>query len=1052
MKLPGFFGKGDKKEAPPAAPVAAPVPAAPSPAAAAPGTPGQPGVRRPTGSVRPARLRPGQVPPAPPPPPEKIYSKRHLSWAGQVILLVLSCWIGADSWYNLVGEWPTLGNLAPPRVKSVETVSAFEFTRQDRMFIAGPEELTWLRPEHKILPFRDETTSLPSPIVTSIRAVSGITWIGTTRGLVSHDGNRFSRMDRKSPLYSAHITSLASDSSGILWVGTASEGLVSRSAKGVWRQYRDELPSPYVTALAASSPGRVWVSFFAGEVLRTDGNTWERVRTPENSKGKAVRSMAALPDGSVIILAQEGLNRVTAVGWEPLDPAGLPAKEKPFFVVSSPSSVPYLVTRDGSAYRLDSGGSAAVRIMTGSTVTALQWKGNDLYLAANGAIWRVVPNGKPVPLTTWGRFMYPERYFPPVAELPSDWTDFRFRQYSGGLALMAFLLAGALFLRSLNWQYTNATLHKWRLIPLRTAAAGVAGFGIIFWLQRLGWMSTRAWMILWKPIMVVVALWLFMHWMRVISHEWKEKQDAFWMGAGIVISTVGAWLWWVAGTTLPALIICVVGALFFGTSLRGLGARRWKGLKFAWGTAVFLFEVAAIFPPLLFMFFEWGGAGFRMAPTTTLAGNLSSPPDRFTWSDDGLNAAYVMPGMGVSRVNVLDGHTKEWKVREVTIPWGDVSPSFSPNSTGLALAYRKGADTIVSFSDMAGRSLWQSRVPGTAVPGQQPCWTREGDSLVMVTVSGAGSSVWRLNRKKGDAVKVSSSVRRLSWPALSRDGKQLYCAASGREPGLAVVDMSSGEISWMAPTREFTELPIVFDPGMEGKAVLEFLDKVKLQVKRQLASLHFSLQRIVRIFGWRTRLPDFWPSKPLFRIPVRGPAAFNWAEYYSIRQLTVALNGKSIAFIAKVRDGGEELYHMDIDGKQARVIFHTDGRISDFKWTWYKNRMVIVEEHQSMFAPLVTRRILLVQDPPEETVVKPLMPLTRWVSSPAFTPDGRDVVFAAPDNFWKIHVWPADRYGFFEVNLESTIGVFGAPTETLTEKRAEGGGHGAKPKGGGGHH
>ena len=1059
MKLPGIFGKGGEaagkllgKITPaPATPVTAtPVPTG------SPSAPGQPGAPRVPGSLRPARLRPGQAPPAPPPPPEKIYSKRRLSWAGQVLLLVLSCWIGGKTWYALVGEWPTYGNISPPRVKTVDSVTVFEFTRQERMFIAGSEELTWLRPEHKIFPFKDITTSLPSPIVTSLRSVFGVTWIGTTRGLVSHDGNKIRRIEKNSPLYSSHVTSITVDSTGRLWIGTARDGLFVKSEKGAWTQFKDELPSPYVTALAPSNSGRVWVSFFAGEVLRTDGKSWNLVRTPEDMKGKAIRSMAAAADGNVIVLARESLNRVSAEGWDPIAPSGLPGKSQAFFVVSSPAAVPYLVTREGSAYRLDGGGTSAVRIMAGRRVTALQWKGDSLYVAGDGAIWRMDSKGDPVPLTTWGKFMYPERYSPPVAELPSDWTDWRFRQLSGGLAMMAFLLAGALLLRSWNWEYTNAALHKWRIKPLHNAAAGVAGFGVLFWLQRLGWMNTKAWLILWKPIMVVTAIWLFIHWMRVISHEWKEKQDAFWMGTGLLLSGTGGWLWWGPGALLPSLAFCVLGALFFGSSLRGIRQRRWKGLKFAWGVAVFIFEIAAIFPPLLFMFFEWGGSGYRMTQTSTLTSNLSSPPDRFTWSYDGLYAAYVMPGMGVSRVNILDGHTKEWKVREIRIPWGDVSPSFSPDSASLTLAYRKGNDTIISLSDLDGRSRWQSRVPGTPAPGLQPCWAQDGNSMIVLTNGSEGTSVWRLNRVKGDAVKVSSTSRRLSWPSLTRDGKLLYCAGAGKgEPGLAVVSMDTGDITWLNPRRYFIELPIVFDPGMEGRAVLDFIEKGRIKLKHGLASLHHGIQGMFRVFGWHWRLPEFWPSKPLFKIPERSPSPFNWSDFAAIRQVTLAKNNKSLVLIARLREGGEDLYHMDMEGKEAKVLFHTDGRISDFKWSWFKNRMVVVEEHKSRLASASTRRILMINDAPEATVIKTLIPLTRWVSSPSFTPDGRDVVFAAPDKFWKMHIWPVDRYGFYSMNLETAVGVFGATNETLSEKRAEGGGGhgggGAKPKGGGGH-
>jgi len=1041
MKLPGFLGKGlfGKK---PAGAAAAPAPVA-APEAAAPSAPvpGATGAR--TGALpRSPRLRVVAAPP-PPPPKESLFSRRRIFLTLEILSLMASCWVGLATWYNLMGEWPTFGNFAPPRPKTFESVAAFEFGPKELVWVAGSQELVMVRPDRRFFPFKDVTGQLPSPTVTAICSVSGITWIATSRGLVWHDGKRIRAMKRREPLRSAHVTSLAIDRSGRLWAGTAKDGLFLLEGK-TWRQFKDELPSPYVTALAPAGRGKMWVSSFSGEIIRTDGGSWERVRTPERLKGKAVRGLAPLSSDAVLALTDSGLFMVTMAGWEQARVSGLPAKDSPVAVASSPAGAPFVITRKGRLLRIsglpDGTGSA---VFPGHEVTAVKWQGGDMYAAADGGVFKL--GRESVPLTTWGKFVIPEKYEPPVAELPLNWSDPGFGENAAGLALSAFLLAAALLCRSFRWKAMGER-HAWRIGPLRTAAAGVLVLGILFGLQSLQKMSTMAWSILWKPSLVLAALWFFIHLVRIGSHEWNLRRDAFWMGTGFALSAASMWLWWGPGLLLPTLLASIAGAMFFGSSLQGLRQGRWHGFKLAWGTCLFAFEVCALLPPLAFVALTWGAAGFRMNATTPLARNLTTPPGKFTWSEDGLRAAYVVPGKGDWKVILLDGTSAAWKTREISVPWGEVTPTFPYDSTAVSLCYRRGNDTQVELLSLEGKQKWRSRVPGTPVPGSQPCWGSSGDSLYIVTLSGSSSSVWRLGRSTGDATRVARVERRLSWPSLTRDGKRIYCGASGmKEPGLAEISTDTGDVTWIRPQPYISELPVIFEPSMEGQAVLDFLGRWRDRLHTGLNYLHGGLQRAFRVFGWKAKLPAFWPSEPLIRLPRRGIPVFRWSDYSAVRHVTVSPNGKWLLCTVRLKGGGEELLFMDGNGGEERALYSTSGRLTEMSWSWFKNRILVVEERGSKLAPFPARRLLLVREAPDETSVKPVMPLTRWVSSPAFTPDGRSMVFAASDRFWRFHIWPSERFGVYETDLETQVGVFGPPQETLAARQEGGGG------GGGGH-
>lgn len=988
----------------------------------------------------------GQPAPRPKPfvPKEPPLSIRRLLIGLEAAVLAVAVWQSIGSWRAMLGGWPSRANVFPPEVRTFDGVATIDVAAGN-LWVAGIQGLTLVRLGSRPPAFVDLGSGLPSPVVTAVSAGAQETLIGTTRGLISHDGRRMHRIGGAAGAGSADVRALVRDGSGRVWVGTAQTGLLLRDGDS-WKGYVDELSSPYVTALAAAGARTVWVGLYAGGVIRTDGETWERMAPPSRQKGKPVRRIAPLSDGSALVLTDAGLDVVSPAGWRPWSTGngGLAPGDRITDVAVLAEGGVAVLSRAGVLLSFSRHRDRPQPVAPGLRVTAIAAKEDAQYFAADGVVYRAA-GGLNVPLTDWAEFFDPASFLAPGADIPGTWTDPRFKRLGGRFALIGFLVASALLVRAFRWRLSAERYH-WRIGPDRQLAAACAAMGGLYLAQWLGWIATGADRVLLLPVAAVAALWVLAHGIRILSRDPADTVDPFWIGVALMIAGTTAWLWWMHAALIPSIWCATFGALFFSRSVRGIRRGVWSGFRLMWGIAVILLQLAAYGPPLLFAGMTWGKAAFTMMPTSPLAQGLPVAPERFAWSEDGEHSAYIVQRNGATVLQLVNASTTAWVPVSAPVESREAAPQFSPDGRTVAVLTRRGADTQVELTRMDGRRQWSSRLSGVPAPGLQPCWFHSGTSMLVLTYVAAGTEVWRVGREHGDAVRLMTVPDHLSWPWLSEDGLRFAAAATAesaeletagegsstpveaasRTPGLAIVWLAGQRVVKLDPRADAREPLLLYDPSLEGQAVLNFIDRVRDGTRRRLARVRASTQRLVRIFGWSVQVPELWIRKA-WKPPRPIAKDFRWSDYDAVRDVVLSADGRTIACVARRGDGRDLLLYMGADGDHLRTLYQSRGMLYDLHWAPYKNRIMVVEQTQSVLAPFPTHRLMVINGLPEKPEVDVVVPFTPWVYSPQFSPDGQRLVYAAPDRFWRPFIHPEATFGIFEIALESEIGVLGPP-------------------------
>ena len=886
-----------------------------------------------------------------PPPKEPPLSPRRLFMVLEVALLVWSCWLLPRTWRTMLGGWPTRANFIPPRIESFGTIRDLEVDGRN-LWITGPAELTLLHEGRRMKPWQRIRRYLPSRTVTAILPTGTVTWIGTGRGLAYHDGKAMRKVPGKGTPGRVHITCLAQDARGRIWAGTAKDGLFVFDGK-VWRGFKAELASPYVTSLApAGVSGAVWVGLYAGGVVRTDGAKWTPCREPVELRGHPVRRLIPSGDDAALGLTDRGLALVAVSGWQPLIPKGWPEGEPAVDLVGVAGGRVIAVTSRGTMLELDRARTSVRPVLPGHSVTAVAGNAGELFFAEGGVVWRLRP-GLAEPLTNWGSFFDPAGWFPPAPDFPSDWLDPRYRALAGRLGLSAVFLAFAFLARAARWQRSPGN-QAWRIRPLQHASAGALAMAAFYAGQWMSWkdrplVATTANELALYPVAALVAFWCIMHWIRIIRFEWALRRDAFWTGVALVLSGTGSWLWWVNGALVPSLLVCSVGGLVFARSLKGLRAGTWTGASLVLGIAVLLFQQLALFPPLVFAAMTWGKAAMGMFPTNPMVGGFPAAPGWLEWAPDGLHAAYVIrsPSGGGGMLEIVEGATVEWRTNAYPLPTSGVTPRFSPDSARLAIAVPEGRDTVVESVGIDGKRRWRSRLQGMRVTGVQPWWEPSGRSMLVLTSVPGGTQVWRLSAEKGDATRLIEVPWKLAWPALSGDGKRLVCAvARGATPRLVSIALADRKPLLITPAPAKRELPLIYSPSEEGKAVLSFLERIRDGVRAGLEWFRRRTQQVAGFFGYRPRIRELWITRPLWTPKPPAPG-FRWADYDMVREVALSVDGGTIVWVAHRIGGTDELLYMNGDGSDLTIVFRSRGILHSLRWAAFKNRMAVIEERHA---------------------------------------------------------------------------------------------------------
>ena len=138
------------------------------------------------------------------------------------------------------------------------------------------------------------------------QSLDGYLWLATEGGVVRFDGSAFRvwRHETDPVFISNDISAIAQDSSGALWFGTA-DGLVE-SRTSSFRRFseRDGLPSSTINSLAAAPDGSLLVLTSRG-LVRFDGVHFNRLPAGNGT----ILSLQTAPDGAVWLLTSDGPER-----------------------------------------------------------------------------------------------------------------------------------------------------------------------------------------------------------------------------------------------------------------------------------------------------------------------------------------------------------------------------------------------------------------------------------------------------------------------------------------------------------------------------------------------------------------------------------------------------------------------------------------------------------------------------------------------------------------------------------------------------------------------
>ncbi len=973
---------------------------------------------------------PGRKAPPPPPPKEPPLSPRRLLMAIEGIMLALAIVAGLLAWRGLLGGWPGRGNFDPPgRVQFGDPV-LLEVTGEDA-WLATAQELFLLDlkdPEKKAVKLRGK---LPSRMVTAVEKAGNDFWIGTDKGLVGYSNGRIRRLPKKLALSRAHVTCLKVDGRGRLWAGTAENGLFLKDGKD-WRGFHEELPSPYIRDIAAYGSRSVLVCPFSAGILKSDGETFSRVAMPFGLQRKAVSRIETISGADLMAMIGQSLYLFRGGKWDEVKlPAGDDGggfKLRDWALLSDREAL--LLAGSGELYRLGIASGKVRPVAAAAKITAVAVYDGAIYTGQNGSLFLLGPEGH-IPWTDWGEFIDLQRYQSPPADMPQEWGVERFRHQAFKLFLAALLLAGAMLVRSIRWAL-SVEKDGWRIMPLRRAALGAVGMALLFLAESAGLVSTRVHAIIWLPLLVLLVLAGLIHATRVIVHDWARAQDAFWLGIVIWLSLLGAWLWWGLGSLMPSLLVCALAGLFTARALRGLRRGEWRGFKFVWGLTAWAIQLAALLPPLLFAAGTWSKAALAMGSTASMVEGLSRIPERLTLSDDGLRLAFVTPDGPGKSIKIVDGSRPGWNVTQYATQSGEITPRFSPAGDLIAFCIEREGEAVVEIIDLDGKRRWLARVPGVPAPGWQPWWSKDGDSLLLLTARGTRTDLWRLDRIgshafKRDAERIATVGKRLAWPYLSADGESLVCASEdGGVPGMVRIFLKSGIVKSIVPRVSKKEPTYVYAPSEAGEAVNAFLKGVWRGMKGCVRWCRRSLNGVLGYLGWEIDIPELW-TRPPGKAAATDRTAFKWADYQVVRDVVESARGTEIVCVARHRSGRDHLLYMGGNGEDVRIIRSTRGHLLGVRWTGYRNRIMAVQEGRSPLAPFQVRTLLMMEVLPEAVRMKAMSPFSHWVAAPQFSPDGLRVLYAAPDQFWRVALRPSSTFSIYEVLLETSRRALNPP-------------------------
>ncbi|MGH7989109.1 MAG: sensor histidine kinase, partial [Limisphaerales bacterium] len=237
-------------------------------------------------------------------------------WQGRVALSVTadrngSIWVGTEGagLYELFnGDWKHFGESSGFSNQFVWCVSE---DSQNRLW-AG----TWgggmyvQQGDHFVVPPGLESVNVPMPAI--LHARDGVTWIGSTSGLIRYQAGAIKRFGEKQGLKIPDVRAIVEDKDGTIWFGMLGGGL-GRLQNGRLQQFfkADGLSSDYVQCLYLDTDGTLWMGTYGSGLCRYKNGRFSKISSNQGLPSNFIFGIEEDDHGNFWVSSNNGIFRVS---------------------------------------------------------------------------------------------------------------------------------------------------------------------------------------------------------------------------------------------------------------------------------------------------------------------------------------------------------------------------------------------------------------------------------------------------------------------------------------------------------------------------------------------------------------------------------------------------------------------------------------------------------------------------------------------------------------------------------------------------------------------
>ena len=154
-----------------------------------------------------------------------------------------------------------------------------------------------------------ENVNAPMPAM--LHATDGVTWIGTTSGLIRYENGAVKWFGEKEGLKVPDVRTIAEAPDGTVWFGMLGDGL-GRLQNGVLKQFHksDGLSSDYIQCLHLDVGGALWIGTYGSGLNRFKDGHFAKITTAEGLPNNLISAIEEDNHGNFWIGSHGGIFRV----------------------------------------------------------------------------------------------------------------------------------------------------------------------------------------------------------------------------------------------------------------------------------------------------------------------------------------------------------------------------------------------------------------------------------------------------------------------------------------------------------------------------------------------------------------------------------------------------------------------------------------------------------------------------------------------------------------------------------------------------------------------